>query len=410
MARLTYRTRARAPAVGAPERPRGQFTAVRIAALTMLSLASIATAVEKASHQDLTGVVLDYVLIVGGLLAVGALGVLELRHQQLVARVYRDAVVSDVVLAADRMVRDRVGQARGRIERVLRSDDQLSVRFQPIVRLADAEVVGYEALSRFPRGGPEEWFSQAHEAGLGPELELHAISKALRIASRAGLDGRYVSVNCSPGTLMHPRLSEVVSLLRPVQVVVELTEQVAVTDYRDCRAAVDRLRETGVRLAIDDAGSGYASMKHILRLAPEIIKLDRMFVDNLRGDPAQCAIISSLVEFSKVAGCAVVAEGIETQAQLEIVQIHGVTLGQGYLLGRGDPVPLSGADRARLRSAIARLGPPDSPQARTCRALHCRDVSCRPPEGLAAVCPYTDLLNAPSADEGQPTRSLRVLA
>jgi EAL domain-containing protein (putative c-di-GMP-specific phosphodiesterase class I) len=146
----------------------------------------------------------------------------------------------------------------------------------------------------------------------------------------------YISVNLSPETLLWPGLPDALRTA-PVplsRMVVELTEHSAVEDYDALDGALRPLREVGLRIAVDDAGAGYASFRHILRLAPDLIKLDRSLISGIDGDPARRALAGAVVAFAREMGGVVVAEGVERSAELAVVLGLGVDAGQGYLLGR----------------------------------------------------------------------------
>jgi EAL domain-containing protein (putative c-di-GMP-specific phosphodiesterase class I) len=221
---------------------------------------------------------------------------------------------------------------------ILRAED-LMIAFQPIVDLATGEVAGVEALSRFPSRvsvTPDVVFAEAANAGLGPELELLAIRRALEEARV--LDASiHVALNVSPCALANPSLLDVIvaSGMDPSRIVVEITEHASVTDYSILVRPRQQLRELGIRLAVDDAGSGYASLRHILTLAPDVIKIDRALVTDLNNDRARRALVSAVVTFAKEMGAtSVIGEGVETQAELDALRALGVDAAQGYFLGR----------------------------------------------------------------------------
>jgi EAL domain-containing protein (putative c-di-GMP-specific phosphodiesterase class I) len=178
-------------------------------------------------------------------------------------------------------------------------------------------------------------FAQAAEVGLGVELELLAVRVAL-LAAEALPKDLYVSVNVSPAAVLAPELTDVLLASRvPLRrVVLEITEHVSVPDYKQLTTRIDELRALGVRLAVDDAGAGFASFRHILRLAPEYIKLDRTLIENISDDPARRALVAAVVLFALEMGSAVVAEGVETLAELRMTQTLGIDSAQGFLLGR----------------------------------------------------------------------------
>jgi EAL domain-containing protein (putative c-di-GMP-specific phosphodiesterase class I) len=238
--------------------------------------------------------------------------------------------------------RNRMEQAE-RVQRVLH-DRLLRMVFQPIVDLADRRPVGVESLARIeadPHRTPDLWFDEAHGVGLGTHLELLAMELALEQIGHLP-EPLYVSVNTSPETAVSDRLEKLLAGLPLRRVVLEVTEHAAVSDYESLLHALSGPRAAGLRLAVDDMGSGYANMKHILRLSPEIIKLD---VDLIRGidvDPARRALAASLSAFARDLGAKIVAEGVETDAECAVLIELGVPLGQGYLFARPGPLPLPG--------------------------------------------------------------------
>jgi PAS domain S-box-containing protein len=228
-------------------------------------------------------------------------------------------------------------EVRARLDRLF-ATRTLITAFQPICHLGTGEIVGAEALTRFvssPFRSPDQWFDEADSIGRGVELEFLALETAMLAA--ADLPAHiYVAVNLSPSACLDPRLSDIVrnSGLKPGRIVVELTERSAVGDYARLAAALAPLRSAGLRIAIDDVGAGFSSMRHILRLSPDLIKLDRTIVAGIDNDPKQRALCAAMVSFSSQIGAGLVVEGIETHAELTAVADMGVNTGQGYLLGR----------------------------------------------------------------------------
>jgi len=209
----------------------------------------------------------------------------------------------------------------------------IRVALQPIVNLGSAEVFGEEALARFGDGGsPDRWFGDAWEAGLGKELELAAVRAAWPMAETIP-EHAFLALNVSPETIMSPRLEEAWGDVDPHRIVLEITEHRHVKDYAELCRALRPLRKRGVRLAVDDAGAGFASLNHILALSPDIIKLDVSLTGGIDHDSARQALASSLMAFAARIGATVVAEGIETLRELEALQILGIRYGQGFLLG-----------------------------------------------------------------------------
>jgi EAL domain-containing protein (putative c-di-GMP-specific phosphodiesterase class I)/AmiR/NasT family two-component response regulator len=216
----------------------------------------------------------------------------------------------------------------------------LSMVFQPIVDLEAASVVGFEALARFPSAPErqtETWFAEATAVGLRSELELAAVKAALAVLPEAPEEA-YLSVNALPETLASAGLAELLETAPPGRLVIEITEHAPVHDYEALNAAIQRMRSSGIRLAVDDAGSGFASLRHILQLSPDIIKIDNALTRNVYKDPARRALAAGLISFADELGAAVVAEGIQNRQELETLRELGVRYGQGFYLGRPGPI------------------------------------------------------------------------
>jgi EAL domain-containing protein (putative c-di-GMP-specific phosphodiesterase class I) len=210
---------------------------------------------------------------------------------------------------------------------------------QPIVDLGSGTVVGAEALARFidVEGSPlptESTFLDAHALDLGVELELAVVKLALRAEGRLP-EGLYLALNASPALLGHEELETLVARGdRGHSLVVELTEHQPVEDYAELDAALGRLRAHGVRVAVDDVGSGFASFRHVTRVNPEILKLDRTLVCGIDEDPVRQSLASAIVAFARDVGAIVVSEGIENQSELACLMGLAVGCGQGFYLAR----------------------------------------------------------------------------
>lgn len=219
--------------------------------------------------------------------------------------------------------------------------DFMSMVYQPIVDLQTREVAGVEALARFthePPRTPDVWFGQAAAVGLLLDLELAAVRRAVE-ALTALPSARYLAVNLSPESAATKDFRDLASQSAPSRLVVEVTEHAAVDDYERVSAGLAGIREMGVRLAIDDAGAGFASLRHILRLAPDIIKLDMSLTRNIDTDRPRRALAAALISFAQEIEASIVAEGIETAAELEALSGLGVQFGQGYHLGYPGALP-----------------------------------------------------------------------
>lgn len=219
--------------------------------------------------------------------------------------------------------------------------------FQPIADLADGSVTGVEALARFavePSRTPDVWFEEAGAVNLREELELAAVRLALAHPELLP-EGTYLSINLSPETVTSTRFAELLPDVPAKSVVLEVTEHARVDDYGALGDALQDFRARGGRLAVDDAGAGFASLKHILRLAPEVVKLDREVTQGIDADRPRRALAAALISFAFDIGAEVVAEGIETQAEVDALRDLGVSYGQGYFLARPGPIPPDGFDQ-----------------------------------------------------------------
>lgn len=211
------------------------------------------------------------------------------------------------------------------------------VVLQPIVDIVTGRRVGSEALSRFPQEwgkAPDVVFAEAHSVGRGDALELQALQRAAGLLDR--VDG-YVSMNVSPSTLLRPDLLEFLGALPLPRILLELSEHDPVEDYAALREALAPLRAQGMRLAIDDVGAGFSSLRHIVVTEPDVIKLDRSIVDGLATDRVLHSLVRSLVSFAAGLGALVVAEGVETAEDALALHDLQVGYGQGWFWGRAVP-------------------------------------------------------------------------
>lgn len=237
-------------------------------------------------------------------------------------------------------IAERSRVSTDRIEDAIRGG-VLHTVFQPVVDLADGHVVGVEALSRFmtkPRRSPETWFTEAASHGLLTRLELAAAIQAFDHLDDIP-DGVYLSVNISPETLRAPRLAQMLRSIPARRVVLELTERSPIEDYEVARARLAELRAAGARLAIDDVGSAFSGLGHVVALSPDLLKFDRSLVGGVDADETKRTLIARLTSFADEVDMKVVAEGIETLEELETLRALGVGSGQGFLLGRPGPIP-----------------------------------------------------------------------
>ena len=226
------------------------------------------------------------------------------------------------------------GSELRQLRRLLQGDG-LRFAFQPVIELATGRWIGVEALARFdPRGlrPPLGWFQRAAHFGVLEELEVGAFRAALAHL-RFLPDGAFLSINISPTTLTSGALIETVAPLADERVVIEITEHAPVQDYDALKESLTRLRRRGVRVAIDDAGAGFASLQHIVRLGPDLIKLDMTLTRGIEADLVRRALATALISFAREIGVAIIAEGIETEDEFRTLRALGVPYGQGFFLG-----------------------------------------------------------------------------
>lgn len=225
--------------------------------------------------------------------------------------------------------------------------------YQPVYRLRTGEVAGMECLSRFdvePYQSPDKWFAMAYEVGLGHELELRAIRKSLAALDRFPGDV-FLGINSSPGLICTGELAPVLEGVDIRRIVLEITEHAIVADYESLASALRPLRDKGLRLAIDDAGAGYASMRHIVHLQPDQIKLDISLTRNIDSDHSLRSLAKALIVFGRDIGSIICAEGVETAAELEMLRTLGVEKAQGFYLSK----PLSLEEAVRVRPVAVHL-------------------------------------------------------
>jgi EAL domain-containing protein (putative c-di-GMP-specific phosphodiesterase class I)/DNA-binding response OmpR family regulator len=207
--------------------------------------------------------------------------------------------------------------------------------YQPIVVLRTGQPIGYEALTRFVDGTPPDIrFARATAVGVGFDFELAAIEAA--IAGAPPIEGdAFLAVNVSPDVVTRAgrRLRGVLDQAH-MRVVLEVTEHAPIADYGAFRHAVERLG--GVEISIDDAGAGYASLRHILEIGPAWVKLDITLTRGIDGDPLRQALVAGLAHFAARSGQGLVAEGVERQEEADTLAGIGVEFAQGYLFGRAE--------------------------------------------------------------------------
>lgn len=247
---------------------------------------------------------------------------------------------------SDREVVAQVGgeEHQARLERVQQvlAEEAIDSVFQPVIELASGRPIAYEALTRFPGEegrNPGQWFADAAAVGLGVPMELLAIRMATKALPQLP-EGIGLSVNASPSAVCAR------GFMRSLggdadRITVELTEHLAISDYTGFGATLAPLREAGGSVAIDDFGAGYASLRHILMVRPEWIKLDISLTERIDEDSIALALATALISFAGDVGVRVIAEGIETADQLETLEEIGFEYGQGFHFGV--PAPLDEA-------------------------------------------------------------------
>ena len=232
-------------------------------------------------------------------------------------------------------------ESRSRIDRFLKGRG-LTHLFQPVFDMTSGDCFAVEALARFsgrPRRTPDVWFAEAHTMGMGVELEIASVKGALSSLALLPEDVT-LCVNAGPEAIVSEEVCQLLAGCDSRRVVMELTEETKVDDYPRLSRVLERLCLLGVRLAIDDTGAGFASFAHILKLAPDIIKLDRELTSGIDHDPVRAALATALVSFASGIGADIIAEGIETGAELEVLRDLGIHYGQGYLLCRPTSIEL----------------------------------------------------------------------
>ena len=235
----------------------------------------------------------------------------------------------DRLVSADRL------DAAARIRTII-DDEKFELAIQPIVRIDDEQAVGFEALARFPQspeGASKSWFDAAWQEGLGLELELAILGKALLKLSRLPED-MYLAVNVSPETAQLPAVEWLCRRYSPHRIVLEITEHASIEDYAALAERVKILKRLGVRIAIDDAGAGFASLRHVLRLEPDLIKLDGSITHDIDRQSRQQNLAAALITFARGTSASIIAEGIETRPEFVTLKHLGIPYGQGYYLGR----------------------------------------------------------------------------
>ncbi|MDI3317852.1 MAG: EAL domain-containing protein [Bacillota bacterium] len=259
------------------------------------------------------------------------------------------------------------------VEEVL-SSNGIRTLLQPLVRAADGVVYGYEALSRGPAGSPleaaEALWRAAEAEDRVIELDYACRHAALRAKRRWFPDAGTLFLNVDPLVVRSPSFRLGVThrwldemAIDPAQVVFEITERRLIDDYQAFRRALHIYREQGYRIAVDDVGAGYSSLRTVAEIEPHFLKIDMSLVRGVDGDRARRAVVRALVGLAHSLGAMAVAEGVETAGELEAVGEMGVDLLQGFLLAEPaeEPPRPAPAVLGRLRPMAAGSGEAGSP-------------------------------------------------
>jgi EAL domain-containing protein (putative c-di-GMP-specific phosphodiesterase class I) len=261
-------------------------------------------------------------------------------------------------------------------EQIAKPDlSQFQVHYQPIVDLATGRTRGFEALLRWthPEFGsirPDVFIPLAEQAGsistLGQYVLTTAAADLARIQWRRRGERLFVSVNASPRQLTRDGFADGVLAdlaacgVAPDQIALEITEQSYASNLTPVEDALAQLTAAGITVAIDDFGTGYSTLRYLQRLRPKVVKVDRSFISALSTDPSAGQLVSAVHTMAQTLGLRMVAEGIETPAQLEFLQSIGCGLGQGYLFSPPRPIEevpaMLGVSYLERRARPARLG------------------------------------------------------
>ncbi|NVJ58805.1 MAG: EAL domain-containing protein [Gammaproteobacteria bacterium] len=217
--------------------------------------------------------------------------------------------------------------------------DQLLLFQQPIIDLKHQSSYAVEILSRFTeeRFAPDVFYSQADRYGLSEKTAEYFLQKLMTALPKVPTDIK-ISVNLTPNQCVNEKILNQLSGFPLERIIIEITEHVVIHDYEKVEHFLAPLRKAGLSLAVDDAGSGYASFLHILSLKPDIIKLDKALTHDIDKDPARRALAIALIQFANEQNIKLIAEGIETQQELDVLKSLGVRFMQGFLFSK--PTPL----------------------------------------------------------------------
>jgi EAL domain-containing protein (putative c-di-GMP-specific phosphodiesterase class I)/GGDEF domain-containing protein len=245
----------------------------------------------------------------------------------------REPAPDPLALALDRLIEQR----------------SFDIHFQPLVAIDRAEIFGFEALTRGPADGPLHsplvLFEAAARLGRLVELEHLIVQRALQRFKALGLPGQ-LFLNVTADTLLGARehagrlAAQLAELGLPTsRLVIELTETRPIEDLAQLDDALQALRERGFRVALDDLGEGFASLRRWMEMRPDFVKIDRHFIDGIAQEPLKQQFVRSIVEMAATSGCEVVAEGLEQEPDLDVLRRLGLSICQGYLFARPSATP-----------------------------------------------------------------------
>lgn len=228
---------------------------------------------------------------------------------------------------------DTADQRRA-IRRVVMEHD-FEVVFQAIHDVAAGKVVGVEALARFPCEPfrPDAFFEQAAQLGVGIELETAIVVRVVSLMPQLP-DDVFIAINISPAAALVVPWAEILADVDSARIVLEITEHTAVPNYAALDDVLESCRAMGIRVAVDDVGAGFASFSHVLELGPEFVKIDQSITRHIDVDDARRRLAQAIAEFAGQIGAAVIAEGVESQGELDAIGAAGIPWAQGYYLSR----------------------------------------------------------------------------
>jgi EAL domain-containing protein (putative c-di-GMP-specific phosphodiesterase class I) len=251
------------------------------------------------------------------------------------------------LITADLDEQRRAERLEADLARLIETED-VRVAYQPIMDLRSRRCIGLEALARFPEPyvRPDLTLAAAETVGLRVELERLVISQAWPTMELLG-EGQFLAMNLAPDALVElARRANLRPEVAVDRVVVEVTEHAVVESYAMLHKELEPLRRRGLRIAVDDAGAGYSSLRHVLELRPDFIKVDRWLIGGIAHDHARRVAVGAFMSLARDLGSTVIAEGVEQAADLATVRRLGLHAVQGYLLGRPT------TDRERLTSLL----------------------------------------------------------